>query len=93
MTIQVKFYGDLKKKISNQKNKPGFPVIIQIDHGQIETISDILRRYSIQESEIYHIFVNGKYSSVTKKIKDGDNVAIFPINMSLLYKWYFKREE
>ena len=92
MTIQVKFYGDLKKKTPGQDKGAGIPKIFHIEKEEINMISDILNKYSIDESEIFHVFVNGKYSGPKKKVEDGDKVAIFPRNMSLLYKWYFDRE-
>ncbi len=51
--------------------------------------------YTIEENEISHIFINGKYSGIRKKINFGDKViiAIFPKNMGVLYKWYFNKEE
>lgn len=92
MPIRIKFFGDLRKKV--QPNiKGSLPLKFNIDENNIERVSDILDRYKIKEDEIIHIFVNGKYSGLTKKVKNGDVVAIFPINMSVLYKWYFKREE
>jgi len=94
MSIQVKFYGDLKKKIQQQQtNDVGSPSIVNIENKGINNVSDVLRMYTIEENEISHIFINGKYSGISKKINIGDKVAIFPKNMGLLYKWYFNKEE
>ncbi|MFX1457320.1 MAG: MoaD/ThiS family protein [Promethearchaeota archaeon] len=92
MSIRIKFFGDLRKKVQPDI-KGSLPLKFSIDDSNIERVSDILDRYKIKEDEIIHIFVNGKYSGLTKKVKNGDIVAVFPINMSVLYKWYFKREE
>lgn len=92
MSIRIKFFGDLRKKVQPDI-KGSLPLKFSIDDNNIERVSDILDRYKIKEDEIIHIFVNGKYSGLTKKVKNGDIVAVFPINMSVLYKWYFKREE
>lgn len=92
MPIRVKFFGDLRKKVQPDI-KGSLPLKFNLDIEGIERISDILNKYSIKENEIIHIFVNGRYSGLTKKVKNGDVVAIFPINMSVLYKWYFNREE
>lgn len=92
MPIRVKFFGDLRKKVQPDI-KGSLPLKFSIDNEGIERISDILTKYNIEENEIIHIFVNGRYSGLTKKVKNGDVVAIFPINMSVLYKWYFNREE
>jgi molybdopterin converting factor small subunit len=92
MPIRVKVFGDLRKKIK-PNIKGSLPLKFNIDENDAERVSDILNKYNIKEHEIIHIFVNGRYSGLTKKVKDGDTVAIFPINMSVLYKWYFNREE
>ncbi|MFW9895257.1 MAG: MoaD/ThiS family protein [Candidatus Thorarchaeota archaeon] len=92
MPIRIKFFGDLRKKVQPDI-KGSLPLKFNIDDNNLERVSDILDRYKIKEDEVIHIFVNGKYSGLTKKVKNGDIVAIFPINMSVLYKWYFKREE
>ncbi|MFX0027947.1 MAG: MoaD/ThiS family protein [Candidatus Hermodarchaeota archaeon] len=92
MPIRIKFFGDLRKKV--QPDIMGsLPLKFTIEPNDIERVSDILERYNIKEHEIIHIFVNGRYSGLTKKVEDGDIIAIFPINMSVLYKWYFNREE
>ena len=93
MGIKVKLFGDLKKKIKHQDSPTGFPTIIEIEETTVNKVMDVLDQFSIQELEVYHIFVNNKYSWVNKKIKDGDVVSLFPRNMSVLYKWYFKKEE
>ena len=96
MPIQVKFYGDLKEKIQPQQTTDvGSPSIVNIENKGINNVSDVLKMYSIEENEISHIFINGKYSGISKKINFGDKViiAIFPKNMGVLYKWYFNKEE
>jgi len=93
MTILVKFFGDLAKKVSNQKSDIISPLNIKIEAEGIEFVADILKKYSIEETETSHIFVNGVYSGFRKRVKDGDRVGIFPKNMGLLYKWYFTRVE
>jgi len=93
MPIQVKLFGDLKKKQPQQNNNVGAPIILSMENKGVERVSDIIKMFSIEESEVSHIFVNHKYSGFTKKIKIGDTVALFPKNMGLLYKWYYPKEE
>ncbi len=93
MTILVKIFGDLRKKIEGYKISDALPLNLQIESNGIDTIADILKKYGIEKEETYHLFVNGTYSGFNKKVKDGDRVGLFPKNMSLLYKWYFKRNE
>ena len=92
MPIRVKFFGDLRKKIQPDI-KGSLSLKFSIDDDGIDRISDIFKKYSIEENEVVHIFVNGRYSGFTKKVISGDIVAIFPRNMAVLYKWYFNREE
>lgn len=92
MPIRVKLFGDLRKKA--QPDITGsMPLKFSIDDTSVDRISDILKKYNIEENEVIHIFVNGRYSGFTKKVISGDIVAIFPRNMAVLYKWYFNREE
>ena len=92
MTILVKLFGDLAKKISKQTS-PKSPTNAEISAEGIKRVSDVLEKFSIEESETSHIFVNGVYSGFNKKINDGDRVGIFAGNQALLYKWYFTRAE
>jgi molybdopterin converting factor small subunit len=92
MTIQVKLFGDLKNK-TQEKTSVGSPIILTLDNTEITYISDVLKRLNITENEVSHIFVNHRYSGFHKKVENGDLIALFPRNMGLLYKWYFKREE
>ncbi len=93
MGIKVKLFGDLKKKIKNHDTPTGSPYITNIDARTVKTVMDVLKMFSIEPSEVYHIFVNTNYAGFSKKINDGDIVSLFPRNMSVLYKWYFNREE
>ena len=90
--ITVKLFGDLRRKQSDVLSG-GVPSIIAVDDNEFTTISDLLQYLDIQQNETSHIFVNGTYSGFSKKITNGDNIGIFPRNMALLYKWYFKKEE
>ena len=93
MTILVKIFGDLRYKIKGYEINNALPLNINIESQGIERISDILEKFEIEKEETYHLFVNGIYSGFNKKVKDGDRVGIFPLNMALLYKWYFNRRE
>ncbi|MFX0033759.1 MAG: hypothetical protein ACFE8E_14575 [Candidatus Hodarchaeota archaeon] len=93
MTILVKFFGNLVSKIANNESERSSPLNININSEGIEFVADILKKFSIEESETSHIFVNGVYAGIKKRVKDGDRVGIFPKNMGLLYKWYFTRHE
>ena len=85
MSIKVKLYGDLREKVTNQDHHNGAPSILNIEDGDINTVYDILNKFSIEENEISHIFVNFKYCGVGKTVKDGDQVGIFPKRMALMF--------
>lgn len=93
MTILVKIFGELQKKIEGSIDTYSIPLSKHLESDGIETIDDILNFYGIKKEETSHLFVNGTYSGLNKKVKDGDRVGLFPKNMSLLYKWYFTRNE
>ena len=92
MPINIKIFGDLKKKIDPTISGT-LSLKLELDDQEISWVSDILKKYNIGEHEVSHIFVNGIYAGLKKKVKSGDKVSLFPRNMALLYKWYFKREE
>jgi molybdopterin converting factor small subunit len=93
MTIQIKLFGDLRKKAQTEAPTGGSPITLTIDDPKLERVSDILRKLGIEETEVSHIFINGKYSGLRKKVQSNDIVSLFPKNMGLLYKWYFHRDE
>ncbi|MFX0002122.1 MAG: MoaD/ThiS family protein [Candidatus Hodarchaeota archaeon] len=92
MAIDLKLFGDLRKK-ADPKISGTLPLRLKINDPEIIWVADILRKYMIKDNEVSHIFVNGIYAGLKKKVQSGDKVALFPRNMGLLYKWYFKREE
>ncbi|MCK4480731.1 MAG: MoaD/ThiS family protein [Candidatus Lokiarchaeota archaeon] len=92
MPIEVKLFGDLRKKIE-PKILGTTSLRFEIDDSEVDRIIDLLKKINIEENEVSHIFVNGRYAGLRKKIQNRDTVALFPKNMGLLYKWYFKREE
>jgi len=52
----------------------------------------VLERLGIPMEEVgSNIFLNWQYSVLTRKVKDGDRLAVFPDDMQLLYKWYFAK--
>ncbi len=92
MPIDLKLFGDLRKK-ADPKVSGTLPLRLKIDDSGITWVIDIFRKYMIEDNEVSHIFVNGIYAGLKKKVINGDKVSLFPRNMGLLYKWYFKREE
>ena len=92
MPIQLKLFGDLRKKAQDQISGTS-SLKLKIDNSAFKKVLDILKKFSIEEEEVSHIFVNGQYAGFKKNINSGDIVALFPKNMGVLYKWYFNRDE
>ena len=92
MPIYLKLFGDLRKK-ADPNVEGTLSLRLELDDSEISKVQDILRKFNIDEDEVYHIFVNSIYAGLKKNVTDGDKVSLFPRNMALLYKWYFKREE
>lgn len=92
MPIRVKLFGDLRKKVEPQISGSA-SLQFDIDNSDLTYIADLLKKLKIEESEVSHIFVNGRYAGFMKRVENKDKVSLFPRNMALLYKWYFTREE
>ena len=85
MAILVKLYGKLREKVKEFNLEEGLPVSFNIEPSEVHLVYDILEKFEIQQSELSHIFVNGKYSEVGKEVTDGDRIGLFPKNMALLF--------
>ena len=85
MSIMVKLYGALREKVNAPDLEKGLPLTLNIESNGIHRVLDIFDKLIIEEEEISHIFVNGKYCGVGKEVRDGDRVGIFPIKMSIMF--------
>jgi len=93
MNVRVKIFGNLKKKLDLKDNGAGIPTIINVDFEQDSmVIKNLFDELDLNTEDTSHIFVNGDYAGLKRRIKEGDTIAIFPRDMALLYKWYFNRE-
>lgn len=63
--------------------------MLQMKVNEGDTIAHIMARLSIAPEDVAHIFLNYQYSAPTRKLHPGDRLAIFPIEMSVLYRQYF----
>ena len=85
MTLQIKLFGDLKEKVQYKGTVVSAPTTVSIANEDITTVLDILKKLVINETEISHIFVNGKYSEIGRRVKNGDRVGLFPRRMALMF--------
>ena len=89
-TIEVHLYGKLRRFTDNLDPEQESIIRVPVEKG--DTIHDISRRIGIPDEELgRNIFLNGEYSELTRKVKGGDRLGMFPDNMQLLYRWYFKK--
>ncbi len=88
--IEVHLYGKLRRFTDNQN--PARDSIICVPVGEEDTIEDIVERIGIPREELgINIFLNGEYSAKTRRVRAGDRLGIFPDDMQVLYKWYFRK--
>lgn len=90
--IEIHLYGKLRR-FSKQKS-PLRESIVLLDACNGDSIRSIVERIGIPMDELgRNIFLNGEYSGLDRPVKDGDRLGIFPDNMQLLYRQYFKKVE
>ena len=86
--IEIHLYGKLRRFANEQD--PASDSIVHVPAQEGNTIQGVLERLGIPMEEVgSNIFLNWQYSALTRKVKDGDRLAVFPDDMQLLYKWYF----
>jgi len=88
--IEIHLYGKLRRFANEQDPTSDSIVHVPVQEGN--TIQGVLERLGIPMEEVgSNIFLNWQYSALTRKVKDGDRLAVFPDDMQLLYKWYFAK--
>lgn len=81
--VEVHLYGKLRRFSDNQD--PAHHSIVHIQAREADTINDILKRIGIPRDEVgNNIFLNGRYSSFERKVKNGDRLGVFPDNMAMV---------
>ena len=89
-TIEIHLYGKLRRFARNPD--PTGDSVVHTPVKKDDTISDILVRLGIPLKDVgSNIFLNWQYSSLSRRVQEGDRLAVFPDDMQLLYKWYFAR--
>jgi len=81
--IEVHLYGELRRFTDNQDPSRDSIIYTPVEEG--DTIEDVVRRVGIPlEALGSNIFLNGEYSALVRKVKDGDRLGVFPTDMQLL---------
>jgi len=85
--ISVYLYGKFREKVPGSAVDTECMLEMEVNEG--DTIASIMGKLSITPEDVAHIFLNYQYSAPTRKIRSGDRLAVFPIEMSVLYRQYF----
>ncbi len=81
--IEVHLYGKLRRFTDNQDPTRDSIIYTPVKEG--DTIEDIVRHIGIPHEALgNNIFLNGEYSALERKVKDGDRLGVFPNDMQLL---------
>ncbi len=90
--IEVHLYGKLRRFAEDPDPKSDSIVQVPVTKG--DTIGQVLARIGIPLEEVgSNVFLNGEYSGLSRPVKPGDRLGVFPDDMQLLYKWYFRKRE
>ena len=88
--IEMHLYGKLRRFTDNQNPARDSTIYVPVEEG--DTIKDIVERIGIPREELgSNIFLNGEYSAKTRQVRANDRLGVFPDDMQLLYKWYFRK--
>jgi molybdopterin converting factor small subunit len=86
--LEVRLYGKLRRCAEEQSVTSDSIVRVPVREG--DTIGDVASRLGIAREELgRNIFLNGQLSALSRKVRDGDRLGLFPDDMSLLYRQYF----
>ena len=90
--IEVHLYGKLRRFAEDPD--PTSDTIVRVPVTEGDTIGRALARIGIPPKEIgSNVFLNGEYSGLNRPVNPGDRLGVFPDDMQLLYKWYFRKRE
>ncbi|MDQ7840371.1 MAG: hypothetical protein RDU83_05000 [bacterium] len=87
--VDVHVYGALQKRFGAPS--PFQAVRRQVAVRDRSTIAEILGEIGIASEEVSHLFLNGEYSAVGRRVRPGDRLAVFGRDMALLYRQYFPK--
>ncbi len=91
-SAEVHLYGKLRGVVGCQDTAADCVAWVPVKEGKT-TIADVLAKLNIPLEQTSNIFLNGELSVPLRRVQPGDRVGVFPNNMALLYRWYFKKQE
>ena len=87
--IDVHLYGKLRRFAENRDVRSASIVPIEWEPG--DTVSSVAARIGIPADELgSNLFVDGHYADLGSPVADGARLGLFPDDMQLLYKWYYR---
>ncbi len=87
--VSVYVYGKLRRFA--RRTDPRNESVILVPHESGDTVRSVAERIGIPLDELgANLFVDGRYASLVSSVEDGARVGLFPDDMQLLYKWYFR---
>jgi len=87
--IEVHLYGKLRRFADEQD--PRAASVVTIEAASTDSILDIAERIGIPASELgANLFLDGRYASPDASVGEATRLGLFPDDMQLLYKWYFR---
>ncbi len=89
--VEVHLYGKLRALAPDSAMDADSVVQLAIKDG--DTIADVLARLGITADQVAHLFLNHQYSGQSRRVHNGDRLAIFARDLALLYRQYFPKIE
>jgi hypothetical protein len=90
--IDVHLYGKLRRFAAARD--PRAPSMLQISAEPGDRLRDLIDRLGIPHEDLgSNLFVDGRYATLDTPVGDAKRVGLFPDDMQLLYKWYFRPQE
>jgi len=91
-TVAVYLYGKLRRFAEQQRPDAESVVHVPVQEG--DTIIDVLHRIGVPLEEVgRNVFLDHKYSALSRAVHPGGRLAVFPDDMQLLYRQYFEKAE
>ncbi len=90
--VSVHVYGKLRR-FARESDPRGESVILVL-HREGDTVRSLVERIGIPLTELgANVFVDGRYADLASPVEEGARLGLFPDDMQLLYKWYFRPKE
>ena len=90
--LHVHLYGKLRRFAADAD--PRSESIVDVASCPGDTVGSVVARLGISVEELgTNLFVDGRYADLASPVEDEARLGLFPDDMQLLYKWYFRPTE